>query len=409
MSKYKILVLPSDKFGVGYFRSLAPHLYLDEHYNDDFEVDIDYNPNLDNLNEFDQYQMVHFHKRIGYNAEKGFKALEYLKSKGIKTVIDIDDYWDLGQYHPAREIHAREGVKDITLKYIKMADYVTTTTPLFANEIKKHNKNVFVIPNAINPEEKQFIPQPTKSDRLRFGIICGSSHEHDIALLEGLTNQLPQDILNKIQIVLCGFDLRGTIEIYNVDTKELTKRPILPQESVWYKYEKILTDNYKIVSDDYEKFLKKFIVDVDYPNTDNEPYRRCWTKPINEYATHYNNIDVLLVPLKECPFNKVKSQLKVIEAGFFNKAIIAQNYGPYTLDLVPMIERGGKINESGNSLLVESSKNHKQWAKYIERLVKNPEMVTALQQNLHDTVKDKYSLETVTKLRAEIYNNILKS
>lgn len=71
-----------------------------------------------------------------------------------------------------------------------MADYVTTTTPLFANEIKKHNKNVFVIPNAINPEEKQFIPQPTKSDRLRFGIIYGSSHEHDIALLEGLTNQL---------------------------------------------------------------------------------------------------------------------------------------------------------------------------------------------------------------------------
>ena len=33
-------------------------------------------------------------------------------------------------------------------------------------------------------------------------------------------------------------------------------------------------------------------------------------------------------------FNKVKSQLKVIEAGFHKKALIAQNFGPYQIDCI---------------------------------------------------------------------------
>ena len=38
-------------------------------------------------------------------------------------------------------------------------------------------------------------------------------------------------------------------------------------------------------------------------------------------------------------------------------------------ELKSMIEKGGKINEDGNALLIDSSKNHKLWAKYITKLV----------------------------------------
>ena len=129
---------------------------------------------------------------------------------------------------------------------------------------------------------------------------------------------------------------------------------------------------------------------------------------MNNYYKHYENIDVLLVPLKENDFNAVKSQLKVIEAGFGHKAIIAQNFGPYTIDLESMIEKGGGINENGNALLVDSSKNHKMWAKYITKLVNNRDMLEKLKENLYNTVKDKYNINNVTKNRAEWYKSILK-
>ena len=131
-------------------------------------------------------------------------------------------------------------------------------------------------------------------------------------------------------------------------------------------------------------------------------------KKINNYYKHYENIDVLLVPLKVNDFNLVKSQLKVVEAGFAHKAIIANNVGPYTIDLKSMIEKGGKINEEGNALLIDSSKNHKLWAKYITKLVEDRDMLKKLQENLHNTVKDTYSLETVCKKRVELYTNLMK-
>ena len=91
-----------------------------------------------------------------------------------------------------------------------------------------------------------------------------------------------------------------------------------------------------------------------------------------------------------------------------SKATIASNFGPYTLDLKSAIEKGGKINDNGNALLVDSKCNHKDWAKNIERLVKSPDLLKLLQNNLHNTVKDKYNLNNVTKDRADFYKSIVK-
>lgn len=402
--KIKILVIPSDKGGCGFFRSLQPHLFLKENYGDLFDIDIIYQiPNYIQLDKFFiQYDIIHIHKQLDRNCE----LIKLMKFCGCRVIVDIDDHYDLGNDHPMSVTARMENWKEPIINHLKLADMVITTTEIFKKELLKHNKNIVVIPNAINPKENQFIPRPTKSDRLRFGIICGSSHLEDIKILNGMVSTLPKEILDKIQFVICGFDTNGTRTYRDIKTGQITSRPIEPKETCWYEYEKILTNNYSIVSKDHKDFLNKFIKGVEYPNI-NEAYRRCWTKNINEYATHYNNIDVLLVPLKENNFNKVKSQLKVIEAGFFNKAIIAQNFGPYTIDLVPMIEKGGIINENGNALLVDSNKNHKQWAKYITKLVNDREMLYKLQTNLHNTVKDKYNLETVSKIRVSAYIDLM--
>ena len=109
----------------------------------------------------------------------------------------------------------------------------------------------------------------------------------------------------------------------------------------------------KPLSKEHKEFLMKYMPNTDDPFT-NEPYRRMWTRDINKYATHYQNVDVLIAPLKENEFNGVKSELKEIECGFTHTAFIAQNFGAYTINLKSMIEKGGKINENGTALLVDT-------------------------------------------------------
>ena len=398
--KIKMLVIPSDRTGVGKFRSVDPHVYIAEHYGDEFDVDIVYNmPNGDLEAFLKQYDLIHIHKQL----DKQCKIIDMIKFLGIPVILDIDDHFKLGNDHPMSITAKKERWHEPIINHLKKADYVTTTTPIFADVIKQYNKNVKVFPNAINPEEKQYaVAKNPRTDKLRVGIICGSSHLKDLELLSGIATQVNK---NKVQFVLCGFDTRGTRTIYK-DNGEVETRPIYPQESVWCDYEKIFTDNYRTISPEHKDFLMKYIAGVDDPFT-NEPYRRMWTRHINDYATHYQNVDVLIAPLKENDFNKVKSELKEIECGFTHTAFIGQNFGAYTINLVPMIEKGGKINEEGTALLVDSSKNHKQWAKYINKLADDADMLKKLQDNLYNFVKDRYSLAEICKQRVEFYKSIV--
>lgn len=403
--KIRILVVPSDNYGCGRFRSIWPHAYIQEHYSDQFDIDIIFAKDFPQmpLDKFiNQYDIIHIHKMM----DKDGQFVKMAKYLGKKVIIDIDDHYDLGFDHPMSISAKKEHWAEPIIKHLQLADYVTTTTDIFAKILKKHNKNVAVFPNAIDPDAEQFKPNPTKSDKIRFGIICGSSHLNDIKLLDGMVNRLPKDVKDKVQFVLCGFDTNGTKTIYFPDG-HTEKRAILPQESVWYDYEKILTDNYKICSDKYKQFLHMFVKNADYPNVNEEGYRRCWTKDIEQYCQHYNNIDVLLVPLKENEFNSVKSELKFIEAGFFHKAVIAQNFGPYTIGSKSMFEKGNVFNEDGNCILINSSKNHKDWAKYVEKLVKNPELIDKLGENMYNHVKDRYNIATVASDRVKFYKELM--
>lgn len=401
-NKIKMLVIPSDKTGVGKFRSVDPHVYISENYPDEFDVDIAYSMPSGDLESFlKQYDLIHIHKQLDARC----KIIDMIKFLGIPVIVDIDDHYCLGNDHPMSLTAKKERWHEPIIEHLKKADLVTTTTPIFADILSKYNK-VEVLPNAINPEESQYTVQKTVGDgRLRVGIICGSSHLKDLQLLDGIARQVDKD---KVQFVLCGFDTRGNRTVFNQSTGEKTVVPIKPSESVWCEYEKIFTDNYKNVSDEHREFLMRYAAYVDDPFTD-EPYRRMWTRDIGNYATHYANVDVLIAPLKENEFNKVKSELKEIECGFTHTAFIGQNFGAYTINLRPMIQKGGVIDKEGTALLVDSSKNHKQWAKYINKLANDSEMLKALQDNLHEFVKDRYSIGEVCKRRVEVYKELVAS
>ena len=407
--KIKVLVVPDDKGGCRAWRMEWPHVKLVEMYPDEFDVVIQNDVDWTDLDFLKQFDIIDFHKGLFPNLDGFRKALQFCKQNNIVTIMDIDDYWHLGMFHPMNAQNKALKAPEKTMDNLRLADYVTTTTHIFADEIKKFNPNVEIFPNAVNTNDPQWAPDYSKSDKVRFGFIMGSSHKRDMEQFEGVMSQLPADVLEKVQMVLCGYDLRGTMTMIGKDGQITGTRDIKPEESVWYEFEKMVTGNYRYCSPEYTQFLKMFIPNAEYPNVEKEHYRRCWTQPLTNFGNLYNNIDVLLVPLDTNQFNKMKSELKMVEAGFKHKAIVMSNFGPYTIGSKSIFQKDGVIDPTGNCVLIEPTKAHKEWAKVMTKLVRNPEYITMLQDNLHEYVKDKYNLETVTKKRAEWYKKIVKN
>lgn len=400
MQKIKILAVSPDNNGVGKYRILDPYKYISEHHNDEVEVDVVYDVPFDDMY-FKKYDIVIFHSYIHkINHEVNLNRIKWLHKEGIKTIIDADDYWVVDPRHPLFQQTRKAEFGRKRIELLKAAGYVTTTTPYYRNSLMKKLglKNVMVFPNAINASEEQFKPKTIPSDKIRFGWLGGSSHLHDIKLLEKGISLTLQNFKDKVQFVLCGFDMRGTRKVFNKETGKTVERPIKAEETAWYDYEKIFTKNYTSVSPKFDTLLKLYKEgDISPSEWGNEPYIRRWTKPIQTYGENYNYFDVSLAPLVKTDFNNNKSQLKAIESGFHKKPIIASEIYPYLTDL-----EHGK-----NALLVNPNKNHKDWGKHMKTLLNNPNMIEDLGEALYETVKDKYSLATVSKNRIEFFKTIV--
>lgn len=390
MSKINILVVPSDKYGAGKFRSLDPHINLNT---EEYQVEINYKPDYNDIEYMKQFQIIHIHRLIVDRFWETDIIIKQMQALGIKVVMDTDDYWHLHTLHPNYGPSIKYEISKHIINGFRAADLVTVPTQFVANELIKIGiKHVVVLPNGINPNEQQFVPEPKEHDKLRVGILCGSSHLEDVALIKGVGyhNQ-------PYQTVICGFDMSGTVSYKDPADGENKVRDISPLETVWFLYEMLLTDGHKSINSDkeYYEYMVKF-ENTPYNDID-KPYRRIFTRNVSSYAKGYNDLDVLLAPLKDNKFNLYKSPLKIIEAGFMKKVIIASNYGPYTEDLV-----NGK-----NCLLVDTNKDHKQWRKHVQTLVDNPNMVIDLSEALHETVKDKYNLINITETRSSIYKKLI--
>lgn len=413
MSKIKILICPSDVMGVGHFRSIWPAQSMKKYFSDDVEIEINTSVNINNLNYMKGFDIIHFHRILG-PYEKMNELSEKLSEAGVILVMDIDDYWFPPTTHPLYELVKKDKVTEKIINNLKNVHYVTTTTDVFKRHIQEYNKSVEVIPNALNMEHPMWAnkTQPDKHGRTRISWIGGSSHLYDLKLMEMGFNQLVnnRELDNKYQIILCGFDIRGTITEVAPGGQRKTRK-IRPQETVWNDFEKILTSNYSLIKDEeYKKWLLK-IKNEKYENQDDQPYIRRWTLPLTQYGNHYNYCDVCLAPLLDQEqykdekgtvrtrphyFNEVKSELKIIEAGMMKKALIAQDFGIYKELLID--------GETG--LLVKNNK--KDWYRAMKSLITDTGLRDRLAENLHEYVKDRYELKNVTRNRVEFYKRLLR-
>lgn len=427
--KIKILMVPSDSQGVGHFRSIWPAQALSKYFNNEFSVEINLGPNVDNLAYLKQFDIIHFHRHLG-PYEMMEKIFPELKAAGVILIMDIDDFWEPPTTHPLYEIVKTEKLSEKIINTIKLSDYVTCTTEIFANYIKEYNPNVLVIPNAIDTNDKMWKSEisPNPSNKCRITWIGGSSHLHDLKLLEQSMTMLNNNraLEDKFQIIMCGFDIRGSITEVGHDAsgQEIRNtRSIQPHETIWMKFEEIFTNKHSNTKKDLEyfKWLNK-IKREEYPDQYTKNYIRRWTLPLTQYGKHYDYSDVCLAPIadieryKELPggeivsefdqrkgtvktrkhyFNEVKSELKIIEAGMKKKCLIAQDFG-----INKQLLEDGKTG-----ILVKDNKDG--WYKAMRKVIQEPEYREMLANNLHEFVKDKYELQIVTAQRANIYKEIL--
>ena len=452
-NKIKILFHTVDVAGVNYFRILTPAMELERNHSDKFQVEI--NPQLDfnnpNILEYlKSFDIIHYHRQLVDDVKLMSEIAIELKKSGVTLIVDIDDYWNLHQEHPMYALSQERKLHIPIIENLKIADYVTTTSELFAEEIRKitGKNNVEVLYNSVDPiRMKQFQNnwKPDPDGRVRITYAGGSSHAGDIKQLEGVMNILSTDwqLKDKFKVIVAGWDTQGTttditlnqefekelqlrglwnhstIKAINRSRGDITKIPNLPNdlivkyrnkvfiqnqrdiksdESVYYMYEKTLTDNHKMIKNpDYLQWLMNFERNVAYSNEGN--YARRWTQKANTYAQVLDETDIVIAPLSNFKFNHMKSCLKQVECWSRKLPIVCSDIPPYNVH--------GKHME--NCVLIPSKKDaYKDWAKYLKKLILDADLRKRLGENLYNDFSEEYNLINVTNKRAEFYSEVIK-
>ena len=371
---------------VGHFRSLNPHKQLEKYYGDEFEVSLRI-PGLTALvteEDLGRFEIINFHRRINQPGAPTLEWIKKFKEAGAVVVGDHDDHFLPPHGHPARQAVLESKAHFDIVAHARASDYVTTTTQIFKDVIAKETgfpkDKIEIFPNLLEMDAKMWNTDPIPSDRVRVGYIGGSSHEKDIDLMKGTFKRLYEDVetKDKIQIVMCGYDTKGSMTVTNPLTGEKKTRKIKPEESVWNKFEAVFNAN---------------------GIADENQYVRRHTMPITQYGMHYDYCDVCLAPLVGTnTFNIVKSELKALEAGVKHKSLIASDVAIYH----------EVLEHEKTALLVNPKKNHKDWYRMIKRLVVDDDLRNKLADNLNKFVLEEYDAEKWTAKRAEFYRRIVR-
>lgn len=378
----KIYVYNNIQGGISKYRLLDPHLYLQNYHN---EYEVFFKKTFDDVNTINPNIMFFHSSAIISKFDILEQRILLNQRMGIKNVIDIDDYWKVNPENSVFKRSIREKWSDKITSIIKRCDLVITPNELIYKKLKQFYKGkIQIIKNCLNYNEQQVIKGQNKiiTDYTKIGYATGSSHLKDIQLLRNIN-------VKNSQFVLAGYDDR----IVNSNGKVEHSR----ENTIWEKYEKILTNNYSKISKEYKNHLYNGLKNMEYKNIDKEIYRRVWSKPINTYLTSYQYFDIALAPLVNNSFNLMKSELKIIEAAMTKTPIICSNIDTYN-----KIIKDGK-----NGFLVDEKKSHKDFNKKIKYLINNPSLKEDITEKLYEDVNKEFNYNYNSLLRHESYQDII--
>lgn len=367
--------------GVYYYRVYTPMKKIIEQTDGEFDITIDNHYRFtdsekDEIGKNFDIVIIHNGLYVPEIQDEFWNTIVYCKKEyGTRFVLDLDDYWDYGPQHPCYKVCEFYGFTEKMMINFNLFDYVTTTTEYFKDIISNYfpKEKIYVFENAISVTDEQFSMEKNKSDKLRLGLTGGSSHTEDIKQLLDFPKYLTEKQVKEIEIVFCGYDVKNA---ENVEMDEngnvISKTRMNEKDNWWYKTENKL----KLLCPNYKRIETKNIVN-------------------GEFGQIYKDIDVLLVPLNNTNFNRCKSELKFIEAGFTNTAVMASNVIPYS-----------NFGTNNIDCILVKEPTPQCWAKEVKRLLRDRDKISNITSENSFNVRTIRNLDTITEKRVEFLRKI---
>jgi glycosyltransferase involved in cell wall biosynthesis len=395
-TKRTIAVITAARTGVSLHRQIIPHSHLQGMYPDEFEILIKDGVQEITETEWERINLIHFSGIFDWQKE------DYFRRKNIVTVLDKDDYWDLPVNHIRKYEWEMRQMWYKTELSIAAADHIICTTDYLYDKIAELNQNITVIPNSINPRMKMYEQREwnINAELIRFGGLWGLTHLEDIEMMRQSFIKVDEqrDLRGRYQFILGGFAMGETERniIYVKDGKQ-NKIKLPPYETIWGKMERAMTNDYSMLrgQNEYLKYLAQYS-EVETEKMEEKVYKRIWGRDLFEYCEGYNEMDVVLAPLADNEFNRCKSQLKMIEAGYFGRPVICSEVIPYLID---------GVNEE-NCFMVSPSRPIDFYI-CMRKLIKEPQSIIDMGAKLKEIVTQKYMMDEVNKTRRDLYNYLI--
>jgi glycosyltransferase involved in cell wall biosynthesis len=285
-----------------------------------------------------------------------------LKKEGKKIVFDNDDtYKDhasvkLNDYFDKeRTQRGMAMVNKVADGFAIEADLVTCTTEWLADEYRKLNPNVVVLPNCVDPF---YFDEPLKNetDVIRIGVTGSIGSSTDLDVVAPIIRHYEND--PRVRIVF--FSLPPNRK----------QNPIV---------EKMYRDEYAFLDS----------VNVEWHPTVNA----------DVYYDKINSLrlDMMIIPRADNYFNRAKSNLKWMEASMFEIPCIVQGFtdgkSPY------------QVNPEDKNYLKMVIDN-KDWIPEIEKMIKDKEGRIELGKKAREYVTKNYNIDDKAHLWVEAYNTI---
>jgi len=333
----QVLGITQKQSGCGWHRVTLPLAFMPDAYNHICNV-----PTEEILEERNFEVLL-------YNRFTQFDSNWNEAKKHFKVVMDLDDDWELPYSHPLYQFY--EPQKKRVINNIFNADMVTCTNERIADKVSKYNKNVLILPNCIPLGEQQYTEHRHESDKVRIFWAGGSTHLNDIALLRNPIKRLSG--LKGIEMVLGGYtDSDATSKAY------------------WDKVLSMFTNGGKLAHQKHKGTLP------------------------NDYMSHFEHADIMLIPLEDSQWHACKSNLKILEAASKRIACIVSDVEPYNKD------------KDAPVLWVKSQSD---WFKHITYLVNNPNARVEMGAKLYEWAKEKYNYQEIGAKRRKAFGNLIEA
>ena len=305
-----------------------------------------------------QSDVVIFHRP---DDPRKLEIARILKGLGKKIVIDNDDtFRDIGgiklnsYFNEERVKRGLGAVNKLLDQFTVEADLVTCSTEFLADEYRKLNQNVVVLPNCVDPF---YFDEPLRNetDIVRIGVTGSIGMSSDLDVLTPIIKHFEKD--KRVKIVF--FSLPAN-------------RESNPMVSNAYEHEYNLLDS----------------VDVEWHPTVNADL----------YYDKLNSLklDMMIIPRTDSYFNRCKSNLKFLESSMFEIPCIAQGFAdgksPYQ-----------KPEDAEHMVIVT---DNSQWIPEVEKMINDKEGRREMGRRAREYVIANYNIEDKAHLWVEAYDSL---